>query len=97
MEASAARHPAPAELPLVRADQSLALASAAADSGRLGELSTQLKAARGSLEAYRGGPHAADARALAAAIGRALSDPAGLDALAPTELSLWSGRLGSWV
>jgi hypothetical protein len=97
LEASAARHPAPMDLPLVRADQSLALASAAADGGRLGELQTQLQAARASLEAYRGQPHAADARALAAAIGQALSDPAGLNALPPIELSLWSGRLSSWV
>ncbi|HEY1427055.1 MAG TPA: hypothetical protein VGF50_10320 [Caulobacteraceae bacterium] len=97
IEASADRHPAPPQLPLVRADQSLALASAAADSGRRGELQTQLQAARASLDAYHGQPHAAEARALAAAIGQALDNPAGLDALAPMQLSLWSGRLASWV
>ena len=58
---------APASLPLIRASESLKLAATAVSGGRLAELRTQLVAAQSALEAYRGAPHAAEARATAAA------------------------------
>jgi hypothetical protein len=93
----AAADVAPASLPLIRADQSLALAAASISGGRRAELRTQLAAAQGALEGYRGGPHAAEAKALAAAIGEAMRSPAGLGALAPAQLALWSGQVDSWT
>jgi hypothetical protein len=94
---SAAQPQAPADLPLIRADQSLALAAAAVSGGRREELKTQLALARVSLGAYPGGPHGAEAKTLARAIGEALSRPEGLAALPPAQLALWSARADGWV
>lgn len=94
---AAARRPTPANLPLVRAGQSLTLATGDVAGGRLPELRTQLAAARASLDAYQGGPHAADAKALAAAIDQTLNQPDGLRALPPAQLALWSGRVSGWI
>jgi hypothetical protein len=93
----AAAHAPPANLPLIRADQSLTLASADVAGGRLPQLRTQLTAAQASLEAYDGASHAAEAKALAATIGDALNRPGGLVTLPPALLGLWSGRVDSWV
>ncbi|HEX3406052.1 MAG TPA: hypothetical protein VHS81_02345 [Caulobacteraceae bacterium] len=95
----AAVHPQlkPEYLPLIRADQSLALASAAVSAGRLGELRTQLTAAQAALQGYQGAPHAAEARALAASIGESLRRPGGLAALAPAQINLWAGVVGAWT
>jgi hypothetical protein len=87
----------PLGLPLVRARQCLAQAAAAVSGGRLGELKTQLEAARANLEAYQGRAHAAEAEALVREIGAALGRPGGLAALQPAQLSLWSGRADVWV
>jgi hypothetical protein len=87
----------PAYLPLIRASQSLTLASAAVSGGRLSELRTQLTAAQTALEAYQGGPHAAEARALAAAIGEGMRQPGGLAALQPVQIALWAGVVGAWT
>ena len=97
LEAAANMQAAPTNLPLIRADQSLTLAAGSVSTRQLGELRTQLAAAQAALEAYQGAPHAAEAKALAAAIGAAVRQPAGLGALTPAELALWSGRVGSWT
>jgi hypothetical protein len=95
----AAVHPqlTPVYLPLIRADQSLTLASAAVSARRLGELRTQLANAQTALAAYQGAPHAAQAKALAATIGAATRRPGGLPALAPAEIALWAGVVGAWT
>jgi hypothetical protein len=95
----AAVHPQqmPAYLPLIRASQSLTLASAAVSGGRLSELRTQLTAAQSALQEYRGAPHATEARALAAAIGEGMRGPGGLAALQPVQIALWAGVVGAWT
>jgi hypothetical protein len=95
----AAVHPQqmPAYLPLIRASQSLTLASAAVSGGRVSELRTQLTAAQSALEAYQGAPHATEARALAAAIGEGMRGPGGLAALQPVQIALWAGVVGAWT
>ena len=95
----AAVHPqlTPVYLPLIRADQSLTLAAAAGASGRLGELRTQLATAQAALASYQGGPHAAQAKALAATIDAATRRPGGPAALAPAEIALWAGVVGAWT
>ena len=87
----------PENLPLVRASQSLTLASAAVAAGRLGELRTQLVAAQTALDAYQGAPHAKEARAVAAAVGEAVRGPGGPGTLAPAQIALWAGLVGAWT
>jgi len=87
----------PADLPLLRADESLGLARIAVESEHAAELKTQLQIAEASLDAYRGRPHAADARALAAAIDRTLKQPGSLDRLQSDQLDLWSGLVDGWA
>jgi hypothetical protein len=94
---AAARGPPPASLPLMRADQSLTLAAGAVSGGQITDLEAELSTAKAALEAYQVGPHAADAKALAAAIGQVLSQPDGLRALAPAQLNLWSGQVSGWI
>ena len=96
VEAAADAQATPASLPLIRAGESLTLAATAVSGGRLAELRTQLVAAQTALEAYRGAPHAAEARAVAAAIGQALRQPGGASALPPAQIALWSGVVGAW-
>ncbi len=74
----------------------LKLAATAVSGGRLAELRTQLVAAQTALEAYRGAPHAAEARAVAAAMADAMHQPGGVGALAPAQVALWSGVVGAW-
>lgn len=95
----AAVHPqlTPVELPLIRAGQSLTLASAAVSGGRLSELRTQLVAAQAALDAYQGAPHAREAKALAHEIGRAIQRPDGPAALPPAQIALWAGLVGAWI
>jgi hypothetical protein len=87
----------PADLPLLRADESLGLARIAVESEHAGELKTQLEIAEAALDAYRGRPHAADAKALAAAIDRTLKQPGSLDRLQSDQLDLWSGLVDGWA
>ena len=87
----------PQNLPLVRAGQSLTLASAAVAAGRLGQLRTQLVAAQTALDAYQGAPHAKEAKALAAALGEAIRRPGGPGTLAPAQIALWAGLVGAWT
>lgn len=94
---AAARGAALASLPLMRADQSLALATSAVSGGQISDLKSQLSTAKAALDTYQAGPHATDAKALAAAIGRVLNQPQGLRALAPAQLSLWSGQVSGWI
>ena len=94
---AAAHGPAPANLPLMRADQSLTLATGAVSGGQISDLKSQLSTAKAALDSYQAGPHAADAKALAAAIGQVLNQPQGLRALAPAQLSLWSGQVSGWI
>lgn len=89
-------HLAPVDMPLLRADQSLGLARIAIAGEDPAELKTQLSVAETSLDAYRGGPHAADARALAATLERLLNQPASLRRLQPDQLGAWSGRVDDW-
>ena len=96
IEASA-RPPTPASLALIRADQSLALAAADVAGGRLPQLRTQLATAKASLDGYQGGQHAAEAKALASAIGQALAQTDGLRALPPAQLALWRGQVDGWL
>jgi len=86
----------PADLPLLRADESLGLARIAVESEHAGELKTQLEIAAAALDAYRGAPHAADAKALAAAIGRTLKQPGSLERMQSDQLDLWSGLVDGW-
>jgi hypothetical protein len=78
----------PQNLPLIRAGQSLTLASAAVAAGRLGELRTQLVAAQAALAAYQGAPHAQEAKALATTLGDAVRGPGGPGTLAPAQIAL---------
>jgi hypothetical protein len=89
-------HLAPVDMPLLRADQSLGLARIANVGEYPAELRTQLTIAEISLDAYRGGPHTAAARALAAAIDRSLKQPGALQRLQPDQLGSWSGRVDNW-
>jgi hypothetical protein len=94
---AAARPPAPPSLPLIRADQSLTLAAADVAGGRLPQLRTQLATAKASLDAYQANQHAAEARALASAIGQVLDQAGGLRALPPAQLASWRGRVDGWL
>jgi hypothetical protein len=94
---AAARGAPPTSLPLMRADQSLTLAAGAVSGGQTADLKSQLSTAKAALDAYQAGPHAADAKALAAAIGQVLNQPDGLRALAPAQLSLWRGQVSGWT
>jgi hypothetical protein len=94
---AAARGAPPASLPLVRADQSLTLAAGAVSGGQTADLKSQLSTAKAALDTYQAGPHAADAKALAAAIGQVLNQPDGLRALAPAQLDLWRGQVSGWT
>jgi hypothetical protein len=84
------------DMPLLRADQSLGLARIAIAGEYPAELRTQLTVAETSLDAYRGAPHAADARALAAAIDQLLQQPGALQHLQPDQLTAWSGQVDGW-
>jgi hypothetical protein len=97
IEAAASAQAAPPSLPLIRAGESLTLAASAVSGGRLAQLRTQLVAAQASLAAYHGAPHAAEASAVAAAIGQALRQPGGVAALPPAQVALWSGVVGTWT
>jgi hypothetical protein len=89
-------HLAPVDMPLLRADQSLRLARLAIASQYPAELRTQLTIAETSLDAYRGAPHAADARDLAGTIDRLLKQPDSLRRLQADQLGSWSGRVDDW-
>jgi hypothetical protein len=89
-------HLAPADLPLLRADECLGLARIAIESEHPTELATQLKIAEAALGAYQGAAHAADARALAAAIQTALKQPGALDHMQSDQLDLWLQRVDGW-
>jgi len=86
----------PADLPLLRADQSLDLARIAIESEHPAELETQLKTAEAALGAYQGSVHAADARALATAIQTALKQPGVLDHMQTDQLVIWSQTVDGW-
>jgi hypothetical protein len=86
----------PADLPLLRADESLDLARIAVESEHPAELATQLSIAETALGAYQGGAHAGDAHALATAIQIALKRPGALDHLQPDQLDVWSKRVDGW-
>jgi hypothetical protein len=86
----------PADLPLLRADQSLYLARIAVEGEHPGELKTQLSIAETSLAAYRGASEAANAKALAGAIERTLNQPGCLERLQPDRLKVWSGQVDAW-
>lgn len=87
----------PADLPLLRADESLGLARVAIESEHPRELAIQLGIAEAALGAYHGASYAADARALAVAIRTALKQPGALDHLQTEQLDLWSKRVDGWV
>jgi len=87
---------APVDAPLLRADQSLGLARLAIASQHPADLRTQLTIAETSLDAYRGAPHAADAKTLAGTIDRLLKQPDSLQRLQADQLAAWSGRVGDW-
>jgi hypothetical protein len=86
----------PADLPLLRADESLGLARIAIASEHAQELKSQLETAAAALDAYQGQAHAADAHALAQAIDRVLKQPGSLDHMQSDQLDLWSGRVDGW-
>lgn len=84
------------DMPLLRADQSLGLARLAIASQYPADLRTQLTIAESSLDAYQGGPHAADAKTLAGTIDRLLKQPDALRRLQADQLAAWSGRVDDW-
>ncbi|HEY1752513.1 MAG TPA: hypothetical protein VGG29_14740 [Caulobacteraceae bacterium] len=93
----------PADLPLVRADESLALALTAISTERASELRTQLANAAAALAAYGGashsagarsaGAHSAEALALAATIDAAARSPSALTSVRPDLVSSWMDRI----
>jgi hypothetical protein len=89
-------HLAAVDMPLLRADQSLGLARLAIASEYPAQLRTQLTIAETSLDAYQGGPHAADAKTLAGTIDRLLKQPDSLRRLQADQLAAWSGRVDDW-
>jgi len=87
----------PSNLPLIEAAQSLTLAKAAVGSNRPSDLTLQLNTARAALASDTRGPHSADAKALAAEIGRELDAAGGAAQIQTGQLTLWATKVNGWV
>jgi hypothetical protein len=87
----------PIDLALVRARESLDLAVGAASTGRPSDVTTHLMSAEAALNAYAGQPHAAEARALAAAIDQDLTPAGHPSPITADRLSLLAEHAAGWL
>jgi len=87
----------PATFPLLRAEESLAVAKTAVDANQASELPVQLAIAQQALQGYAGTSHLAAARALAAEIGQALAQPDATSRIPPARLAEWATRVSGWI
>jgi hypothetical protein len=87
----------PRDLPLLSANQSLALAKIDLTSGLRADLRTQLITAQLALTAYSGRNQQVGAKALAKLIGETLTSPGALERLQPGEVGLWAGEVDGWL
>ena len=87
----------PANLPLLRADESLDVALAAAAGERPANRDYQLANAARQLKAYRGSGNAAAVKAMAAEIDAALAQRDASAQLSQARVQLWSDRIDGWI
>ena len=87
----------PSDLPLLRAAASLDAARSAVAEGRIPQLRTQLLTAQLALSVYAGPGHVAEAKEMAATIGKRLTQANNLGTIPSDQASLWLGKVVEWA